>query len=407
METLHSFLSKTKAFKEKRSYRLLLAKIISYSKVNMANHDFEDLTDDVIDKAKYVKVLMLCDLCKIEYDDDDEITEKHLKIKLKEFLSLEKANRHAQAAVLEKLSRPHMILYHSDTSIESCFRLVYKRIQVEMQNAADIPDNEVIQTLSMTKLFRMCKSFNIEVSSNDTKSILRDKLLDKRKSLQEKGEWLEKTTKRFEQDSEAVKEIYKKLQTFLEIDDCRPWIKPEIDRRHGGNVFDEIKKKIEEINKKECSIVVTGETSAGKSSFLNMLFGFDILPQSVLHCTNTICRIKNSSDKRLEVTDFDGNTTIQGRDVSDEEFRKTIKTYTTVDEEEQKQNVKYVDIYWPVPLLQANITIVDTPGVSDNSELTKRLFDFLPQALAFIYILNTPNDGGVQTDRKLPTIRKY
>lgn len=85
-----------------------------------------------------------------------------------------------------------------------------------------------------------------------------------------------------------------------------------------------------------------------------MLFCFDTLPQSVMHCTNTICRIKNSTDKRLEVTDFDGNTKTEARNVSDEEFRKTIKTYTTVDAEEPKQYVKYVDIYWPIPFLLVN-----------------------------------------------------
>lgn len=71
-----------------------------------------------------------------------------------------------------------------------------------------------------------------------------------------------------------------------------------------------------------------------------------------MHCTNTICRIKNSPDKRLELTDFDGNTTTEAVNVSNEEFRTTIKKYTTVDEEGTKQNVKYVDIYWPVPFLK-------------------------------------------------------
>ena len=43
---------------------------------------------------------------------------------------------------------------------------------------------------------------------------------------------------------------------------------------------------------------------------------------------------------------------------------------------------------------------MDTPGIgSDNPKLTDKLFDFLPNALAFIYVLNSSNNGGVQEDR--------
>lgn len=51
-------------------------------------------------------------------------------------------------------------------------------------------------------------------------------------------------------------------------------------------------------------------------------------------------------------------------------------------------------------LLQGNIIIVDTPGIGpDHQNLTKRLFKYLPNALAFIYVLNASNAGGVQSDR--------
>lgn len=44
--------------------------------------------------------------------------------------------------------------------------------------------------------------------------------------------------------------------------------------------------------------------------------------------------------------------------------------------------------------------IVDTPGIGpDNPELTERLYQYLPKALAFIYVINTPNAGGIQSDR--------
>lgn len=44
--------------------------------------------------------------------------------------------------------------------------------------------------------------------------------------------------------------------------------------------------------------------------------------------------------------------------------------------------------------------IVDTPGIGpDNDILANRLFEYLPSALAFIYVINPTNAGGVQSDR--------
>lgn len=50
---------------------------------------------------------------------------------------------------------------------------------------------------------------------------------------------------------------------------------------------------------------------------------------------------------------------------------------------------------------QGNTVIVDTPGIlsMDHPELTARVFEFLPRAVAFIYIINASNAGGLEKDR--------
>jgi len=50
-------------------------------------------------------------------------------------------------------------------------------------------------------------------------------------------------------------------------------------------------------------------------------------------------------------------------------------------------------------LFQRHTIIVDTPGIGSNDELTKRLYDYLCKAVAFIYVINSSNAGGVQSDR--------
>lgn len=41
--------------------------------------------------------------------------------------------------------------------------------------------------------------------------------------------------------------------------------------------------------------------------------------------------------------------------------------------------------------------IVDSPGVGD--EMDEMVIQYLPEAFAFIYVVNSSNAGGVQKDR--------
>lgn len=51
------------------------------------------------------------------------------------------------------------------------------------------------------------------------------------------------------------------------------------------------------------------------------------------------------------------------------------------------------------------MTIVDTPGIGEGKDMTNRLFEYLPNAMAFIYVLNSANSGGVQDDKVSVTLR--
>lgn len=44
------------------------------------------------------------------------------------------------------------------------------------------------------------------------------------------------------------------------------------------------------------------------------------------------------------------------------------------------------------------MTIVDTPGIGENDHLTDVLLTYLPNAVAFIYVINASNSGGIQDD---------
>lgn len=97
-----------------------------------------------------------------------------------------------------------------------------------------------------------------------------------------------------------------------------------------------------------------GETSAGKSSLLNLIIGEHILPREVLSSTSCICRIFNSEQKKAVVEDENGRH-IEIDDVT----RETLTKYVSVDRSERNiQRYKTVDIYWPVPMLTVILNVL-------------------------------------------------
>lgn len=57
-------------------------------------------------------------------------------------------------------------------------------------------------------------------------------------------------------------------------------------------------------------------------------------------------------------------------------------------------------LYWCSNfVLQDYAILVDTPGVGEREEVTKKLVDYMQEAIAFIYVINLANAGGVQRDR--------
>ena len=55
--------------------------------------------------------------------------------------------------------------------------------------------------------------------------------------------------------------------------------------------------------------------------------------------------------------------------------------------------------YVAVCVFQKGIVIIDSPGVGESDIMDEIVTRYLPQAFAFIYVINSANAGGVQKDR--------
>ncbi|XP_071138510.1 bacterial dynamin-like protein [Mytilus edulis] len=150
----------------------------------------------------------------------------------------------------------------------------------------------------------------------------------------------------------------------------------------------------------DCGIVVTGETSAGKSTLINQLVGNKVCTTGNCATTGKITRIRNSEKMEIKCYTKDDILKKQEEVKDVNKIKSIIRKLTDINKNpNDKQDIYYVDVNLPVPILKGNVIIVDTPGIGENERLDKILLDFLPHAVSFVFVVNARNAGGIHENR--------
>lgn len=149
-------------------------------------------------------------------------------------------------------------------------------------------------------------------------------------------------------------------------------------------------------------ILVLGEFKRGKSTLVNALLGRSILPMDVLPETATLNEIVYSEKPFVKV--FYSNSLVEDGTLTPE----FLKRFSANAENSQAYLVDKIQMGYPLPFLENNITLVDTPGVADLDETRCDVtYKILPEANAVIFLLdaNTPltqSERDFLVDRLLP-----
>ena len=138
-------------------------------------------------------------------------------------------------------------------------------------------------------------------------------------------------------------------------------------------------KKLEEIKEKldnqEYKIAVVANMSSGKSTFINALFGKEVLP-AYNHATTdsaTYIYSKPNIEKKAEIFFSDNKENLKVF----ENIESEIKQYAQKDEDckdDKYKNVEKIDLYYPFENLQTSsnedfsITFIDTPGPNSTGD---------------------------------------
>lgn len=144
------------------------------------------------------------------------------------------------------------------------------------------------------------------------------------------------------------------------------------------------------------NLIVVGEFSRGKSTFVNALMGKRILPSATNPTTATLNVIENGQEEPAYTIHYHNGKI---KEVSEAEFKTIIApeliSSSRTDQMEyvkeigEIQNIKHVHIAVQNQLGMNGISIIDTPGVNDLDTRREQItYNYIPKADAAIVILS-------------------
>lgn len=149
------------------------------------------------------------------------------------------------------------------------------------------------------------------------------------------------------------------------------------------------------------NVLVMGEFSSGKSTFLNALLGDKIFPSSALPCTGCIAEIQYSDNWTFTLIPKDKNKksfTIQ---------RSQLKEYTSIDHNDTKLNpYEKLLVSAPMPLCKHGVKLIDSPGLNDPTSHDKTTLEYMPQVDATIFCMDSQHANSLSDCNAINLMRE-
>lgn len=178
-----------------------------------------------------------------------------------------------------------------------------------------------------------------------------------------------------------------------------------------NNYRDNLKRLGEKVHNDTFKIQIVGTFSNGKSTVINSLLGEEVLPAYALPCTAVINEIKYAREKKAilhfknpmpekiptEISQKAQNhmqkykgQPIEPMEIPYDEIEEYVVIPLGKDAKEWELESPYekVELFWPLPLLENHVEIIDSPGLNEAETRTKVTLDYLSKADAILMVLN-------------------
>ncbi|MGB9791242.1 MAG: dynamin family protein [Thermacetogeniaceae bacterium] len=161
-----------------------------------------------------------------------------------------------------------------------------------------------------------------------------------------------------------------------------------------GEDFNRYLREIEWLRERLASarfhLAVLGQFKRGKSTLLNALLGAEVLPTSVVPLTAIPTFILWGETFKARVVYQDARGQEEFSYSSVEDLAEFLSQYVT--EENNPRNIKgvsHVEVYYPSPLLEQGVVLIDTPGIgSTYQHNTVVTLNFLSQCDAALFLVS-------------------
>jgi len=149
------------------------------------------------------------------------------------------------------------------------------------------------------------------------------------------------------------------------------------------------------LSREKFEIIVAGEFSNGKSTFLNALLQDELLPSSNVPTTALINKIYFRNQPTFEVYFDNGKVQNLGRQefldfVAEDKHKVEGKTPKILQKiRDQFIKATHLEVGYPTSICENNVVLIDSPGTNDMDERRVQItHEYIPKSDAAIFLLN-------------------
>lgn len=149
------------------------------------------------------------------------------------------------------------------------------------------------------------------------------------------------------------------------------------------------------------SIVLVGEFSAGKSTFLNALMRRRILPSFTSETTATVNFLRHASqapNHEAGIVYYNDGRREPVPELTLEALERVVSTRGDTDDEKIATSVDHVDLFLESPLLQDGVMLVDSPGLNGVADHHREITERQIQASHASIFMFSARQPGSRTD---------